>query len=337
MAKPRIFVSSTFYDLRHVRGEIERFIKEMGYEPVLNEYGHIPYESKEKLEQYCYKEIEKIHILVSIIGNRFGSQASESPDHSISNLELQTAIKQGKQVYIFIDSGVYNEYRTYLKNKANKSIQYSHVDDIRIFEFIEKLYDLSSNNQIKSFENIPQILYYLKEQWAGLFEIYLQQQEREQIVRLADILKSSADTLAKLIELSLENKSDAENTIKEQVSVINQVALQYHPIFLRFQHIFRIRFRLYFTTVREMELFLEYRGYEPVVKEEWDSPDEFEYITNSRPRSAQMLLYVSRSLFDDLGNLRPIFPDAFSDRMVRLKKHEISPQTKPDLDDDIPF
>jgi hypothetical protein len=37
MAKPRIFVSSTFYDLRQIRSDLERFIKEIGYEPVLNE------------------------------------------------------------------------------------------------------------------------------------------------------------------------------------------------------------------------------------------------------------------------------------------------------------
>jgi hypothetical protein len=29
MAKPRVFISSTFYDLRHLRADLERFIKEM--------------------------------------------------------------------------------------------------------------------------------------------------------------------------------------------------------------------------------------------------------------------------------------------------------------------
>ncbi len=51
MARPRVFVSSTFYDLKFARTEIERFIREMGYEPVLNERGSIPYDSKEALER----------------------------------------------------------------------------------------------------------------------------------------------------------------------------------------------------------------------------------------------------------------------------------------------
>ncbi len=42
MARPRIFISSTFYDLRQVRYDIERSIRELGYEPVRHETGAIP-------------------------------------------------------------------------------------------------------------------------------------------------------------------------------------------------------------------------------------------------------------------------------------------------------
>ena len=51
MAKPKVFISSTFYDLRHVRADIERFIREVGYDPVLNEQGNIPYGKEDKLEE----------------------------------------------------------------------------------------------------------------------------------------------------------------------------------------------------------------------------------------------------------------------------------------------
>lgn len=95
MAKPRIFVSSTYYDLKHIRADVERFIREQGYDPVLNEKGHIPYGSAERLEEYCYKEIELCDILVSVIGGRFGSE-SKNEDYSVSNLELKTAIDKGR-------------------------------------------------------------------------------------------------------------------------------------------------------------------------------------------------------------------------------------------------
>ena len=43
MAKPRVFISSTFYDLRQIRIELDKFLESMGYEPVRNEEGDIPY------------------------------------------------------------------------------------------------------------------------------------------------------------------------------------------------------------------------------------------------------------------------------------------------------
>lgn len=59
MAKPRIFICSTFLDLRHVREDIARFVKEQGFEDVLYERGHVPYCRKEAPAEYCYKEINQ--------------------------------------------------------------------------------------------------------------------------------------------------------------------------------------------------------------------------------------------------------------------------------------
>jgi hypothetical protein len=43
MAKPRVFISSTFYDLRQLREDLDDFIRSMGYEAVRNEEGNIPF------------------------------------------------------------------------------------------------------------------------------------------------------------------------------------------------------------------------------------------------------------------------------------------------------
>jgi hypothetical protein len=53
MAKPRVFISSTFYDLRQVRTDIDTFIENLGYEAVKNEDGDIPYGKEDALEEYC--------------------------------------------------------------------------------------------------------------------------------------------------------------------------------------------------------------------------------------------------------------------------------------------
>lgn len=41
--KPRIFVSSTYYDLKYIRNDLENFIKSFGYESVLFESGDIAF------------------------------------------------------------------------------------------------------------------------------------------------------------------------------------------------------------------------------------------------------------------------------------------------------
>ena len=156
MAKPRIFISSTFYDLRQVRSDLNMFIESLGYETIRNEEGDIPYGKDEALEEYCYKEIKSIDILISIIGGRFGSESKRNTS-SISQIELKTALKEGKQVYTFIDKNVLSEYETYLLNKESE-VQYKYVDDNRIYKFIEEIKSLNTNNNIK-ISKISNLLY----------------------------------------------------------------------------------------------------------------------------------------------------------------------------------
>ena len=43
MAKPRVFVSSTYYDLKYVRSSLELFISSLGFDPVLFEHGGVAF------------------------------------------------------------------------------------------------------------------------------------------------------------------------------------------------------------------------------------------------------------------------------------------------------
>jgi hypothetical protein len=77
MAKPRVFVSSTYYDLRHIRDRLEAFIESFGYDPVLFESGDIPFHHDAPLDESCYAEIQTCHILILIVGGRYGSPSSD--------------------------------------------------------------------------------------------------------------------------------------------------------------------------------------------------------------------------------------------------------------------
>jgi hypothetical protein len=75
--KPRIFISSTNYTLKHVRYSLEKFISTIKYETVLFEKGDMPFQHDKALEEPCYAEINNCHLLVLIIGGRYGSLSSE--------------------------------------------------------------------------------------------------------------------------------------------------------------------------------------------------------------------------------------------------------------------
>lgn len=73
MARPRVFVSSTHYDLKHLRSSIENFIEQLGYEPVLSEKDSIAYLPDAPLDESCYREARNSDIFVLIVGGRYGS------------------------------------------------------------------------------------------------------------------------------------------------------------------------------------------------------------------------------------------------------------------------
>ena len=175
MAKPRVFISSTFYDLKQIRVDLDNFIMSLGYDVVRNEEGEIPYGTNSKLEDYCYKEISTVDIVVAIIGGRLGTASDVNQKYSISNEEIKTAIEHNKQVYVFIDRDVNAEFQTYLKNKEKDiDIEYSHVDDKRIFQFIEEIKGLKRNNIIHPFYSSA--LPHTSHPVASLYLIHMQKQ-----------------------------------------------------------------------------------------------------------------------------------------------------------------
>jgi hypothetical protein len=229
MAKPRVFISSTFFDLRQVRTDLERFINDLGYTAVRNETGGIVYGKDQKLEEYCYKEISQIDILVGIVGGRFGSEA-DSGNYSITQIEIKTALDQDKQVYLFIEKNVLAEYETYLINKTNSSTNYRFVDDVRVYKFIEELYLLPKNNIIYPFETAQDITQFLKEQWAGLFHDLISQRSKASQYENINLKVNELTVVASTIQTYLENvlqnvskkQSETHSLIKQENERINR-------------------------------------------------------------------------------------------------------------------
>lgn len=233
MAKLRIFVSSTYYDLKHIRNYLEAFIDSFGYEPVLFESGDIPFEHDKPLDESCYKEILNSQMQILIIGGRYGSEESkakiqpkkkkidkensETVDekhrryNSITKMEYETALSQNIPVFIFVEKNVLAEYDTYRKNRNNDSIEYAHVDSINVFRLIDDIYSQTVGNYVKGFEKFEDISNWLRDQWSGMFAEFLKKnKDRDEIQSIS----------AKIDELSA-----VSNALKEYSEVLLQKAV----------------------------------------------------------------------------------------------------------------
>ncbi|AXT63089.1 DUF4062 domain-containing protein [Aquimarina sp. AD10] len=307
MAKPRIFLSSTFYDLKYIRAELDQFIENLGYEPIRNEEGDIPYGKEEALEEYCYKEIKNIDILVSIIGGRFGSESKRS-EKSISNLELKIAQEESKQVYIFIEKNVLAEYETYLLNK-DKDISFRHVDDIRVYKFIEEIKSLPSNNNIKGFETSADILHYLQEQFAGLFQRFLQNQSRFKEVNLASKLENTSKTLNQLVNfLSEQNKENAEE--------VNRILMINHPLVGELREKLKIDYPIYIEEMMDVDQLVRAKNFAGI-----DDTDKY-WMWEREFRGEKLTLGISRELFDQEDKLKFIKKSDWIDEYIITKREE---------------
>lgn len=322
MPKPRIFISSTFFDLRQIRSDLDTFIENLGYDPIRNEEGDIPYDKEDALEEYCYKEIKSIDILISIIGGRFGSESRKN-NSSISQMELKTALKENKQVYIFIEKNVLSEYETYLLNKSNDSLQYRYVDDKRVYSFIEEIKSLNANNNIKGFETASEITKYLKDQFAGLFQRFLEEQTRIKEISLIRNLEKTAQTLNKLVNfLSDENKGQAEE--------INKILMINHPLVETLRTKLEIPYNFYIEGFADLKQLLQARNFKEIEPELWDIGISTWIKTANRKKT---IITITNNLFDDDNKLKFIKRTEWNDKYLTFKEEE----EEESLDYDLPF
>lgn len=101
MPAPRIFVSSTCYDLKYIRENLKFFIRGLGYEPVLSEEGAVYYDPTLHVQDACLVEVPACQMFVLIIGGRYGGQYKDS-GRSITNAEYLEAARTRIPIFAFM-------------------------------------------------------------------------------------------------------------------------------------------------------------------------------------------------------------------------------------------
>jgi hypothetical protein len=182
MPSPRVFISSTHFDLKHVRARLEGFVESLGYEPVLSENGTITYSPDAAPADSCYRDAASADIFVVIIGGRYGSSTKQAARNqrdfykryeSVTRGEYEAALASNVPIYILVDRDVYSEFETFQKNRESKRIKYAFVDSVNIFYFIEAILAQRGNNPLYKFSEVSEIENWLRKQWAGLLKLYL--------------------------------------------------------------------------------------------------------------------------------------------------------------------
>lgn len=325
MATPRVFISSTYYDLRHVREDIGNFIKSMGYEPVMHDRGGITYTQTETLEESCYSELQNCDIVICIIGNKYGSK-SQDGDLSITMKELMSAIKARKKIYTYVLKDVFIENKTYLRNK-NKEFEPASVDNIKIHEFVADIQENVKNHPIETFENISDIINNLKTQFAGLFQRLLVQDAAATETKTAYDLQSSADKIKNTIDQFDENVQDFFKRFDGTIFRTN-FAVRYLQKILG-----HTKYQLFISNKEELFDFIMSMGfYEPDIMEQYI--DDNSTVFTKTTYNEKYILIIMNKLFEQNGDIVKDADTKTLSELIILTTEDVDTDT---ATDDYPF
>ena len=253
MASPRIFVSSTCYDLQEVRFQLRKFIEDFGFEPVMSEYGDIFYDYQKHIQDSCTEEINRCQLFILIIGNHYGSiyhqhkEIQKYPE-SVTLREFKKAIETKIFKHIFVNKFVDYDYKNYEKSKSKfikeqidkkKLTEETDEDEVNkiiesfnnnypfpqesyryIFRFLSIVYSLKSNNAVLTFENFDDIKSAIKKQWAGFMYESLTKNDTVPF-NLVESIKDKIEKIDRQLKLLVEgkeNSKDSDNVVKIDLS-----------------------------------------------------------------------------------------------------------------------
>lgn len=233
--KPRIFISSTFYDLKYIREDLANFVRSYGYEPILFEDGDIGYTPGRTLDSSCYESMRNSDMVILIIGGEYGSAASgEKKDEfkeyiSVTRNEFRTAVESGIPIFVMIDKKVMAEYGVYEANykaieKGNMEMTFPTTKNINVFRFIREIKGIVTL-PIQEFEQSSDIKGFISKQWADMFKNYLSSLRNEKENRKIEGSVNEMKALIQKMDIMLDsvgkNVLSKENP-QEYADVLNR-------------------------------------------------------------------------------------------------------------------
>ncbi|MBQ4891754.1 DUF4062 domain-containing protein [Shewanella sp. MMG014] len=226
MAVPKVFVSSTCYDLAEERSQLERFIISYGFQPILSEYSDVFYDPDEHTHNACVKEVAHCDLFILIISGRFGGKHIDGDGESITQAEYNEARRLKIPIFSFVKNDVLNAQLYFKENVKSEGKEfatrikypsiYKQDDAVKIFEFIQSVQHARENNAIESYVSFSDIEEHLRKQWAAQFYKFLEDRKSrldvEHISIILDKLSGSSNKLESLVESLHDNNQGKDKT-----------------------------------------------------------------------------------------------------------------------------
>ena len=234
---PNIFISSTISDLTYLRDSIRDLISEIGYMPIMSEYGDIGYSPTNSAEDSCYITMKQCQLAILIIGKRYGLPSKN--ELSVTHNEFRTAIENKLPVIFLVDQEMMSFKKVFESN--DESINIPGVENpSKSFGFIREFMNSEINNGVITFSNTQSAKDNLKKQLAHIFGDLLKNRFDPIKSEIKDILseistlkhvllkdeKQLAEKFSKAFRFLLEEKNKYLKDIGETVSGSLETAVQ---------------------------------------------------------------------------------------------------------------
>ncbi|TMU23992.1 DUF4062 domain-containing protein [Halomonas sp. ATBC28] len=179
--KAKVFVSSTYLDLKSTRESVCNALGKNMLEPVLFEKGGVFFDPDCPLDTSCYKRVSECDLYILIIGSRYGSRSSQleilddvgtCEFNSVTREEWVEAKRNDIPIYIFVKLEVLSEYHIYKKQDSRK-YKCVNVDDVNVFRLIDEIYSEKMNNLVQPYEKPEHIVNFFLQQSSGLLKKFL--------------------------------------------------------------------------------------------------------------------------------------------------------------------
>jgi hypothetical protein len=200
---PNIFISSTIQDLSHLRDSIRDTILEIGYNPIMSEYGDIGYLPSNSAEDSCYIALKDCQLAIFILGKRYGSISKNNL--SVTHNEFKTARELKQPVIFLVDEEVLSFKKVFDANSNNSDLNFPGMENAaKIFGLLSEFSESGINNGLVQYNNVQSAKLQIKKQLAHIFNDLLKKHVDPTKGEIKDIL-SEITTLRHIL---VKNEKD---------------------------------------------------------------------------------------------------------------------------------